>query len=409
MPRIRTRVHPNTSPGSMQTTLIQWNAGSVYQTTPYSPVIDQVYPGGQDQCNDEVSTSLPYPDHPLDLSKIKVRPGRFNGTYLYPASPPFSGNQYQITMSDHYVQRIGDYRSAGVPNLPSINWTLLMTSAIANVNPNRPALDLPLFLFELKDFPRMLRDLGRVLQKKVRPSDVPGGHLAYSFGWAPLLRDLRSLLDLESSLRRHLNNLRSVRNGKRIRRSLGTLDKSRVRTTTKSPITSNGSYTLWVDCLYDLKQESWFTAHIVTPDAAAIDALLADDRSGQIRHLLGLRPSQIGAATLWDMIPWSWLIDYFANVGSFLEARRGSIPFRLERLNIMTHQKITEYSEVNPSSSSIYRKLSYVSHKFEKEYKGRRFYIAPTARLTFKAGLTNGQKSILASLVTARLLRAGGS
>jgi hypothetical protein len=222
----------------------------------------------------------------------------------------------------------------------SVDWQYWATKALANLNPSAPTVDLPLFLFEFKDFPRMLKNLGDVLLGG-NPRAIPEGYLAYSFGWKPLFSDLMGLLNLQKSIEDRMRYLRNLEEGTHMRRSLGSGVVQHV-------VTPNGfhaGFTAWTgspiliaDVTVVEKQKVWFTANakLVTPLPAAtvLDNYVRTD----VLRALGLTGS---FSTLWNAIPWSWLIDYFLNIGDFLEAQRGWIQLSVPQMCIMCRSEVT--------------------------------------------------------------------
>lgn len=104
----------------------------------------------------------------------------------------------------------------------------------------------------------------------------------------------------------------------------------------------------------------------------------------------------IDASTLWEITPWSWLIDWFGNVGEYLKAQRNIIPAQLIGVHPMRHT-IThstfdsqDFSDGSLSSGEIFR-----------ESKQRvTSFVAPVAHFPF---LDGGQMGILGALAAARI------
>jgi hypothetical protein len=49
------------------------------------------------------------------------------------------------------------------------------------------------------------------------------------------------------------------------------------------------------------------------------------------------------ASDLWNVLPWSWMVDWFSNYGDFFNAHRNTIPVQPSgKINIMTYQKTTQ-------------------------------------------------------------------
>lgn len=289
-----------------------------------------------------------------------------------------------------------------VPETTVIDMGYWKTLALANLDPSKPVVDLPLFLFELREFPRMLKDLGRVLNGRVRPSDVPGGHLAYEFGWKPLVSDALSLITLQRQVSNRIAYLRSLEKGTRVRRTLTRNRLIKDTLTTDGLIAWNvgpaGSNPYGVKADLEVREylTVWFTANAKLIDDLPDDKVLPRDT---YRRLLGLsaRPS-----TLWNALPWSWLSDYFVNIGDFIEAKNALTRYQCTRMNVMAHQYITS-TTVNVRTK---QGLSYTPSVLVKERKRRTFYANPQPSISMEPFLTNRQRGILGSLITASALRA---
>lgn len=352
-------------------------------------ILDGPYPGfsGSSWTETCADSTQPYPfvnDQSFLLVSKRAGGMKLNGFYHL-----FSG--YGYTYSNYSVTNRSGYQYC--PSQSDFNSAFWVTKALANMNPSKPLVDLPLFLFELKDFPRMLKDLGRVLQGRAKPVDVPNGHLAYVFGWAPLVSDLLKLLKLQQSIEERKRYLQRLERGTRLKRILFQGEVSRVRQVdgyTISGVTAD------VELIEHLKV--WFTANAKL-QIPLTNADLEEDRL--IRLLLGATPA---ASTLWNAVPWSWLVDYFVNVGDTLEAQRGWIPFSTTRMCVMGHSiiqsNLTRMRVTEPT-------LSVSDSGMITEVKRRTVVANPMPWLTYDPFLSTSQMAILTSLVVSRVMGGG--
>lgn len=266
------------------------------------------------------------------------------------------------------------------------------TVALQKMNPSAPIVDLPLFLFELKDLPRMIQDLGSYLSGKLNKSSVPDSFLSYNFGWAPLLSDLKALLSLQDAIDNRIRFLQKRRH-RRIKTHLGRNTGSRegtylVKATPNGPLGPCKVSNTWYE-------EAWAVFDYVVDDLP---------NTSDVRPFLGL--GSLSLKTSWDTLPWSWLIDYFANVSTFLSAYRGSIPYRLENANIMAHSLSKSRYEVTVTDLDWAQKVTQVTPGTRSwERKQRRSVAVARPHLRLDSFLTDGQKSILGALALSTLLR----
>jgi hypothetical protein len=254
-------------------------------------------------------------------------------------------------------------------------------------------VDVPVFIFELKDLPRMIKGLGDVLRGAAKASDVAGGYLAYSFGWRPLFSDLASLLDFADSIAKRKALLEGMQKGKRVKRNLGG---------GSSPATSEsgtvGGLSVQID--YQWTDKVWYTARI----KANLSGFSGPGQleSAAMRAALGLN---LSASQIWEIIPWSWFIDYMANVGDVFAATRNFIPWKLSKLCVMirTELEVKTRSEVHTVPSSQVSCSGGEGHITAK----RRFVAShPSPTFAWTPFLSGHQTAILGSLVTASALRA---
>ncbi|YP_010771466.1 maturation protein [ssRNA phage Zoerhiza.4_22] len=288
------------------------------------------------------------------------------------------------------------------PTLTPVNWLYWSTKALANLNPSKPKVDLPLFLFEFKDFPEMLKNLGDVLSRRIHPKSIPEGYLSYSFGWAPLVNDLFTLFNLAKSIDDRRRYLRSLERGTRVRRKLGKLVVQHSITPNGYSVGSTypgGQTVFQADIDYTEKLEVWFTAHVKLRDKLPAGT---DIQYLSKKLVLGLRASP---ATFWNMVPWTWLIDYMFNFGDLMEATLGSIPYHVPDMCIMAKSVAT-------SKLTNTRLLSglLVEGPCTLTTTGKQRYVTyePIPWLTFEPILTLGQMANLGGLVVARSLGSKG-
>jgi len=165
-----------------------------------------------------------------------------------------------------------------------------------------------------------------MLAQLLRFRELGSEYLNVEFGWKPFVRDLRQMYDLTKTIDERLAKIRRE-NGKSIRRK-ATLEHSQ----TLDRYGPQGSSTPWwgslgtplvtglpsgrVRTVLDVQvrktTDVWFSAgyRYWIPD---VDSFAWDLRARAA--LFGALPTP---ELLWQITPWSWLIDWFANVGDVL-------------------------------------------------------------------------------------------
>lgn len=212
---------------------------------------------------------------------------------------------------------------------PSNNRSL--TTALARTNPNKPSTDLLQFIGELRDLPKMVKDVGDTWIRNNKghahtsrnlAKDIGSGTIGLEFGWIPFVKDLLGLLDFEASVSKKLKTLQKLR------------DKG----------SSGGSAVVWEDVVQTEPGEHYLTslwnesnkvnlgwvstrkkwASCVWKPSVPLPPQSDDgDRNLAFRLAYG---TDISLAVMWELMPWSWLIDWFSNIGDLASLSRNTIP-----------------------------------------------------------------------------------
>lgn len=278
----------------------------------------------EDSIQDYVSDSLPWPDHPL----TSVQYGRL---------APALAQCYWLTRSNVYSPPRYSLRFAsGIRLLPNSNygleptilpnWTDLQNQCLSRFDPNTPIVDVPRSILELiGDFPRMLKNAGDLLRNR----HGPGDYVAWEFGWKPLLDDLRKMLAFQKNVDTRLAQLKKLRAPSSQRIELG----RRIGTASLNNV-ARGPVRYSVQRRTVMTQWGVFTHQV---DLDRLPSFPTRDDAASLAY-----STSIDAATLWELIPWSWFFDWFADVGSYLALSRNRIPYLVSNLTMMVKSETTE-------------------------------------------------------------------
>lgn len=296
--------------------------------------------GRKEECADELhkpltSFSILPKGGPLDLRRVEI-------------GNPYAGGGGNI---DYRYGSVGWVYSGGficgkIPSGPSLAVPASSAPEAASYGPQawnkfrpgRPSVNMGVFLGELRDLPRMLKDTCGRLKDIYRglkglgknPMGLPyelvakrGGkqaaqdYLSYQFGWAPFVSDLIKAYELSNKIDRNLREIRA-NNGK-VRRRGGVLVN-----TSDSVIEFNGTdygafYPVLPTQMYATapryvrtkvtSKHIWFKGafRYWIPDTGSLQW-----ERNTVRKMYGLT---FNAEVAWNLIPWSWLADWFGNIG----------------------------------------------------------------------------------------------
>ena len=277
------------------------------------------------------------------------------------------------------------------PSFPALDFSSLATRVGAGTNPGRPNVNLPVFLWELRELPGLIRLAGRSILGK-----VASGYLSWNFGWRPLLSDLGKLLSMQDAVDKRLAELQKLRKKGVLRRTLqlGTdsLDGGSTNRTYDgtaglyTSVKSHATRKVWGSCVWRMS----------SPDA--VPASHAEQIALARRAVLGLTPGNITLA-LWEALPWTWMIDWFTDIGSWFKATNNSIAYAVNgSACIMVMTTGTQVITVTGVPSWIKPELT-ESLYVEK----RRSVHAFSPFSTSMPILSNGQLATAAALATQRL------
>lgn len=248
---------------------------------------------------------------------------RYNHTYSSTAPDPltydFMSLQWKTTgpmWPTHFPSSFGPAEGVIPPFRGIGDLAAMGTKAIALVSPTNPRAGLSQALVELKrdGLPTAMSSFANKRTMKGGASD----YLNYQFGWLPLISDVRSIATSVLNAEKLLTGLRDHAN-KPLRRRFNFPTKESVFAPSVTAYVGGHSSTarqIGAVLIQTTTENVWFSGAIqygypISDDAisrlraAAIDA----------RYLLGL---DFSPETIWNVLPWSWLADWFFNVGDVM-------------------------------------------------------------------------------------------
>lgn len=279
------------------------------------------------------------------------------------------------------------YGHLTVPGQPTD--AILAASLLAMTNPSRSTISIPNFVWELREIPDLLRKEGQDLIRSHHERN-----LKIEFGYKPLLSDLKKLInfvhevdkrqeELERLFSKGLHRKRNLWSGS----SIGTgpadiIAQSGDKLTVHIFVTKATQRKVWGFV-------KWFPTNPKLPKG--------DLRAWARKLTAG---AVIDFSTLWEGLPWSWLVDWCSNVGDILAANRNIIGASHSAVQLMTQTTTTA------DVTSPYLSGASSSNGWTETTKQRRtiVYVPVDVQLPM---LDHRQLSILGSIgVTRRVPRS---
>lgn len=368
--------------------------------------------------------------HPFDTLKLECRaPKRrvVSGTRQRPGSSiTFAIGGYGVPLLNWDIlpnPSKRPYRNfADIPSLSQGETNRLGSSYILATAPTAPQANLLLTLTELAREGLPAIPGVTTLKDKLTAKNLGGESLNYQFGIAPLISDLQSIARAVVEAPKILEQFRAD-SGKVVTRRRKTVydpasviternlaNYSRLRFAGESAKYSASGYL--EDAFGDPYRTQATECHdrtfVTTSFVGAYqyhldvgDDAIAKLKSfeAQANQLLGIR---VTPELLWNLAPWSWLSDWFMNIGDILgnASRFMSDGLVLKYGYLMRHTVTNRYLTYIPSELSASAGSTWIT-RYHSERKER----VPATPFGFGAdmsSLTGYQTGIVASLAAAR-------
>jgi hypothetical protein len=271
---------------------------------------------------------------------------------------PWSGSLSQPPYSYSYV---GGYYG-GVPSLcsqhasglPVPNTSALLTKAIALTNPSRPGVTPLTLLQDIVEMPKQLKDVGKLIKTPKRLlslREIANQNLAIRFGWLPLIQDVKDLLSFQDHVHQRAGELNRLYSSsglhRRIRLGHNACDQERnvVLASSNSGLQGDTRITSIS------RQEIWATVRWYPTSAPPFDPSDAGRIKAARKLVSGMTVEGL-LNGLWEVIPWTWIVDWFTDIHGYAMGASNTIPALPKSACLMVDTK-TEHS-VFTSKSGFY-------------------------------------------------------
>jgi len=195
------------------------------------------------------------------------------------------------------------------------NWQDLSEYALQSMVPSfREDISLVNFLLELKDLKR-IPDLWS--RRRTFLKNVANAHLNYKFGIAPLVSDITKLVEALGSFDRKIKRLEAGQGKAQVTHYATSVHVPKPAAARVLYDEGGGEYqvkfkSIWLE---KPKYHASMTYVYKLPDLG-----VASNRAKALLDNLGVRPD---LQIVWNAIPFSFLIDWFSQVGDFLGSLSG--------------------------------------------------------------------------------------
>lgn len=343
-----------------------------------------------------------------------------NGRY-----PPSGGTSYRLC-NNYHPQRMASITPA-LFTIPGTDSSKVPT-VFSRGNPSKPSFDAAVFLGELRDFPSMARQIwghalpiARRLNRRGAPviesldhgvrdaakhfaNNADRNFLLYQFGWKPFKADIEKFLDINQAIEKRLRTFEKLlKYGEK--GTMVSLDEDRnISSQSGVPIASL-SGTVFSGTETTIKSyRRWGTSRWYLSSVGALyKARQNQDRLRALARQV-VAGVNVDLSTSWNLMPWSWLVDWAGSTGDYISSQRNIIGATHGDACIMTHSK-SELVCTRRPSDDVYTSISGGNYQIIHERKQRTVHGAATLPELTIPILTGRQASILGALATTRLIR----
>lgn len=286
-------------------------------------------------------------DNLLDLSSRYETPAILNGKwYGFGDPPPLARDVVDFPVA--YRVPAPDPRTV-FPEFTQTQKDEFAMDVIARTNPSTPHISVPTFIGELKDVPDLVRGWGGDLLEKVAK-----GYLQWRWAIKPMIRDLQSMCDFQTAVSNRVRWLTKLRDTGLLKRRCGLgKDQSQV---------DEGLFYMESQCAILRAQrtvhytsEVWGTTQWKLVSGTQLPVTNEGMENLATRLTFGITGYE-SLQTAWELLPWSWFIDWFTSVGNLIAATNNTVPVTPQRTCLMrTTSSAVGYEYVLPSTPDYLR------------------------------------------------------
>lgn len=372
-------------------------AGTWHQYVSGSPTSNSNYSTDvlKEECWDEIGS--PGDAHVLDVKRLDFRGFTpITGTSAHGA---WAGSYYENGCSGNLTAVASSHLPITIPSNSEDT-----TKLLARTNPGRNYVSIPTLIQDIVDIPKMLNDWANILTSRknggtpLNLKTAANQHLGIMFGVMPLIKDIKDLSEMQGAVlkrKQELMRLYSV-GGLRRRLRLGTYQAEQ---TTKNHLVTSypGGYVQGTIQKTTTIQRwgtvRWLPSQIPKYHPGEVELY---HQAQKIMAGLTVESFLEGA---WDVIPWTWVLDWFADFGEFSQAHSMTVPAYSYRPCIMTHTRTQTYFTPTFVSPGIQPCTGHIIY----ESKQRVHDVIPTPATAVLPLMDLRKLSILGSLAVQKL------
>lgn len=333
--------------------------------------------------------------NPLTLTSWQKSFCTLDGEWYYYGSHEATLTHVPMTYHPSPPDPIGIFGPITAIEQNNYAWDIL-----ARTNPSVPHVSIPTFIGELKDLPYLVKGWGGSLLKKVAQ-----GHLSWRWAIKPMISDIRKMADFAEAVNRRIQWLEKLRTSTYLSRRTG-LGSSEVFVQGGLKWLHSHGCKIIGSAGFLYTSKVWGTAQWKLDSGASLPATCVGLRKLAYRLTHGIT-SYESANTAWELLPWSWFVDWFAGLGTIIAAGNNTLPLTWSMLSLMRTMTCKVKYEIDWSHTLTSDWVSSSGIQHAVFTRKERLPVAPILPFTPSLSpLVDGDKwSILGSLAALRWSR----
>jgi len=232
------------------------------------------------------------------------------------------------------------------------------TQLFERANIARTEVNIPNLIGESRQLIGLIPDLLRLASRRglppARPKHVQlstgavgAANLTYHWGIAPMISDLRKVLHFANAVEQRMQQLEKMQERGYSRVSTQILVDAE-ELNSESLVISDLGLNSFITAKHNdsIARRVWATGRLYPGSFTRFDNM-NEVRKQLNRAMNGLTVGGVSEA-LWELIPWSWLIDWFVDIGGYLSAVNNELDLQLRDVAIMVRDISLRESSLIP-------------------------------------------------------------
>jgi hypothetical protein len=185
----------------------------------------------------------------------------------------------------------------------------------------------------------MLKDVGRLIRNPTRSfggRDLANHYLAVKFGWLPFVQDIKAVLTLQSQIHNRTKEIERLYSASGLRRRISLGSTRATDKMVNFNISSTPGLEGWVDIDRLTQATRWGTIRWKPTSLPPLDSSTPSYNALARKVVSGFTIEGLNKGA-WDLIPWSFIVNWFSNIGGFMQSNSNTIPALPESACVMTH------------------------------------------------------------------------